>query len=90
MKKEVKKDYILVFPKGMCGEQTIKIYVSPFAMQRIVTQILETQELVFGQICLVKDLLHDNILAIAVKYSGVQFFLEDNDLSEEIKFSVDK
>ncbi len=90
MKEEVKKDYILVFPKGMCGEQTIKVHVSPFAIQRVVTQILETQELVFGQICLVKDLLYDSILAVAVKYSGVQFFLEDNDLSEEIKFSVDQ
>lgn len=90
MREEVKKDYILIFPKGMCGEQTIKVHVSPFAIQRVVAQILETQELVFGLICLVKERTSDDILAVAVKHHGVQFFTEDNDLSEEIEFSVDK
>lgn len=85
---QAKEDFVLVFPKGMCGEKTIKVHVSPFSIRNVVKQILESQELVFGTICIVQDTL-DNILMIAAANNGVQFFTEDDDV-EQIKGTEDK
>ncbi len=83
-----KEDFILIFPKGMCGEKTIKVHVSPFTIKEVVKQILESQELVFGTICLVQDVL-DKVLMVAVKANGIKFFTEDDDI-EQIKETEDK
>jgi len=85
---QAKEDFILVFPKGMCGEKTIKVHVNPFSVRNVVKQILESQELVFGTICLVQDVF-DNILMVVTASKGIQFFTEDDDV-EQIKETEDK
>ena len=87
---QAKEDFILVFPKGMCGEKTIKVHVSPFSVRNVVKQILESQELVFGTICVVQD-FYGSVMMIACRTEskGIKFFTEDDDV-EQIKETEDK
>ena len=51
---QAKEDFVLVFPKGMCGEKTINVHVSPFTLKDVVKQIMTTQDAVFGDLCIVQ------------------------------------
>lgn len=83
-----KQDYVLVFPNGMCGQNTITVSMNPLSVRAVVKQIIVSQPLVFGDLCIIKD---DNEDVIGIAYqgerdgcSGVTFYTEDNEV-EQIK-----
>lgn len=80
---QTKEDFVLVFPLGMCDEKTIKVHISPFSVKEVVKQILKSQGLVFGTLCIVQD-IYDNILVIAyyTESNGVKFFTEDDEVKQ--------
>lgn len=85
-----KQDYILTFPKGMCGgDKTINLRLNPLMVKDVVKQIMVSQPLVFGDTCIIQD-SHNNVLGIA--YQGekgeVKFYTEDDDV-EQIKETED-
>lgn len=87
---QAKEDFILVFPKGMCGEITIKVHVNPFSVKEMVTQIMKSQGLVFGDLCIVKDMF-DTIFMTAfyTDTKGIKFLTEDDEV-KQIKETEDK
>lgn len=84
-----KQNYVLMFPKGMSGDKTINLRINPLLVKDVVTQILESQPLVFGDTCIVQDIEH-NVLGIAHQgdKGGVKFFTEDDEV-EQIKKTED-
>lgn len=84
-----KQDYVLIFPKGMSGDKTINLRINPLLVKDVVTQIMVSQPLVFGDTCIVQD-IHDNVLGIAYQgeKGGVRFFTEDDEV-EQIKETED-
>lgn len=90
---QAKEDFVLVFPKGMCGEKTINVHVSPFTLKDLVKQILISQQSVFGNLCIVQagleyDFQYGNSLMMACttgKRGQVKFFTEDDDVQQVIE-----
>lgn len=76
-----KEDFILVFPLGTMGVQTLKVHVSPLSLKDIALQIIRKQELVYGTMCLVQTYQRETI---GIVYFGegdkLKFFVEDNDV----------
>ena len=87
---QAKEDFIFVFPKGMCGEITIKVHVNPFSIKEVVTQIMTSQGLVFGNLCIVQDMF-DTIFMTAfyTDTKGIKFLTEDDEV-KQIKETEDK
>lgn len=80
-----KQDYVLIFPNGMSGEKTIRLYLNPLMVKDVVKQIMESQPLVFGETCIIQD-GHNNVLGISYQgeKGGIRFYTED-DVVEKIK-----
>ena len=79
-----KQDFILVFPLGICGEKTINVHTSPVSVTSVAAQIIKSQGLVFGDLCIIKD-TKENVWAI--EYSGEKdqepkVYTQDNILAE--------
>lgn len=83
-----KQDYVLVFPNGMCGSNTINVNMNPLSVREVVKQIIVSQPLVFGDLCIIKD-AKENVIGIAYQGErdgcGVTFYTEDNEVVEQIK-----
>lgn len=79
-----KQDFILVFPLGICGEKTINVHTSPVSVTSVAAQVIKSQGLVFGDLCIIKD-TDDNVWAI--EYCGEKdqepkVYTQDNILAE--------
>lgn len=85
-----RQDYVLVFPMGMCGKKTINVRVNPLSIRAVVKQIIISQPLVFGCLCIIKD-SKENVVGIAHqgKETKVKFYTEDDDIVEQIKGTED-
>lgn len=84
-----KQEYVLIFPKGMCGDKTINLRLNPLMVKDVAKQIMESQPLVFGDTCIIQD-SHNNVLGIAYQseMGGIRFYTEDDDV-EQIKETED-
>lgn len=58
-----KQDFILVFPLGICGEKIINVHTTPVSVTSVAAQVIKSQGLVFGDLCIIKD-KDDNVWAI--------------------------
>ncbi len=89
---QTKEDYTLMFPCGMCGEKTINVHTNPLSVKDVAAQVMKSQSLVFGDLCIIKD-RWDNVLGIAYQGdrdgNGPRFYTEDDDV-KQIKMTEDE
>ena len=80
---QAKEDFVLVFPKGICGENTTTIHVNPFSVKEVVGQMMKSHELVFGDVCIIQDAYGDTLMmAYYTDNKGIKFFTEDDDVKQ--------
>lgn len=86
-----KQDFILVFPLGICGEKTINVHTTPASVTSVAAQVIKSQGLVFGDLCIIKD---NNGNVWAIEYYGdrdkePKVYTED-DILTQIKATEEK
>jgi len=86
-------EFVLVFPEGMCGKKTINVTASPLSIKDIASQVLKSQCMVFGTICMICEAANDdNVLAFLRMddRAKIKFYTEDTNAIQQVKETEDK